>query len=71
LPVAIRGNTIELGALLKLALRAQSGGEAKAMVQAGQVRVNGSVETRRHRQLHPGDQVACPDGTVLQVVGDA
>ena len=35
-----------------------TGGEAKQHIQAGAVRVNGAVETRRGRQLNPGDRVS-------------
>jgi ribosome-associated protein len=56
--VAIRGDTIRLGQLLKLAGLAESGGDARALIEAGAVTVNGEVETRRGRQLHPGDVVA-------------
>jgi ribosome-associated protein len=55
--VAIREETIRLGQLLKLAGIAESGGEARELVQDGAVRVNGEVETRRGRQLHRGDVV--------------
>lgn len=34
-----------------------TGGEAKARIQAGEVMVNGEVETRRRRQLACGDIV--------------
>jgi ribosome-associated protein len=34
-----------------------TGGEAKHQIQAGAVQVNGAVETRRGRQLNPGDRV--------------
>ena len=34
-----------------------TGGEAKQQIQAGAVSVNGKVETRRGRQLNPGDRV--------------
>jgi ribosome-associated protein len=56
--IQIRGDTIRLGQLLKLAGIADSGGEARALVERGVVRVNGEVETRRGRQLHPGDVIA-------------
>ena len=36
----------------------ESGGEAKALLAEGVVTVNGEVETRRGRQLAPGDVVA-------------
>jgi len=55
--VAIREETIRLGQLLKLAGIADSGGDARELVQDGAVRVNGEVETRRGRQLHRGDVV--------------
>ncbi|MBB6096767.1 ribosome-associated protein [Deinobacterium chartae] len=43
-----------------------SGGEAKIVVQSGQVRVNGEVETRRRRKLRNGDQVEF-EGRVARV----
>jgi len=55
--IPIRTEMIRLGQLLKLAATVESGSEAKARVQAGEVLVNGEVETRRGRQLQPGDQV--------------
>ena len=35
-----------------------TGGEAKHLIQGGEVQVNGETETRRKRKLHPGDRVA-------------
>ncbi len=55
--IAIRGETIRLGQLLKVANLASTGGEAKILIQAGEVKVNGCVELRRGRQLRPGDTV--------------
>jgi ribosome-associated protein len=55
--VAIAGDMIRLGQLLKLSGLADSGGEARELVQEGAVSVNGEVETRRGRQLHRGDLV--------------
>ena len=43
-----------------------TGGQAKLMIQAGEVRVNEQVETRRRRQLRAGDQVEF-DGNVFEV----
>jgi ribosome-associated protein len=48
---------IELGAFLKWAQVVQSGGQAKALIQSGRVRVNGTPERRRSRTLVPGDRV--------------
>ncbi len=56
--VSIRDETIRLGQVLKLAGLAGSGGEARALIESGAVRVNGEVETRRGRQLRRGDVVA-------------
>jgi ribosome-associated protein len=56
--IEIRGDTIRLGQALKLSGLADSGGEARALVESGGVTVNGDVERRRGRQLHPGDVVA-------------
>jgi ribosome-associated protein len=55
--VEIRGHTIRLGQLLKLAGIADSGADAKALLAEGAVTVNGEREERRGRQLHPGDEV--------------
>jgi ribosome-associated protein len=55
--VAIRGDMIRLGQLLKLAGLADGGGDAKALLAQGDVTVNGEAEDRRGRQLHPGDVV--------------
>jgi len=52
--IPIREETIRLGQLLKLAGLAESGAQARALVQEGAVRVDGEVETRRGRQLHRG-----------------
>jgi ribosome-associated protein len=48
---------ITLGQALKAANLVGSGGEAKVLVQTGEVLVNGEVETRRGRQLREGDVV--------------
>lgn len=59
--VAIRDEAIRLGQFLKLADLVEHGGEAKAVLAGGGVRVNGEVETRRGRQLHRGDVVRLGD----------
>jgi ribosome-associated protein len=55
--VPIRGQMIRLGQLLKLVAVIDSGAEVKALLASEQVSVNGERETRRGRQLHPGDVV--------------
>jgi ribosome-associated protein len=51
-------DSIRLDQFLKLRGVAGSGGQAKVLIQDGQVTVNGEVETRRGRKLRPGDAVA-------------
>ena len=46
-----------LGRALKAAGLVGTGGEAKVLIQAGEVSVNGDVETRRGRRLEEGDVV--------------
>jgi ribosome-associated protein len=64
--VAIREGeeVIRLGQLLKLAGIADSGAEAKELLLAGEVVVNGRAEDRRGRQLRRGDVVAAAGETV-------
>jgi ribosome-associated protein len=57
----IRGESIRLGQALKLSGLAESGGEARALIEDGAATVNGEVETRRGRQLRHGDVVAVGD----------
>ena len=55
--VTINDDMIRLGQFLKLAGLADDGAEAKAMVEDGEVAVNGRVDLRRGRQLRDGDVV--------------
>jgi ribosome-associated protein len=59
--VAIRGDMIRLGQLLKLAGVVDTGGELKALLAESDVLVNGELEDRRGRQLHRGDVVRVLD----------
>lgn len=43
-----------------------TGGQAKILIQSGEVMVNGEVETRRRKKLHVGDEVGL-DGEVFDV----
>jgi ribosome-associated protein len=65
--VTIRGDMIRLGQVLKLAGVVDSGGEAKQLLGAGLVQVNGEEEVRRGRQLHDGDAVAA-EGDEIRIV---
>ena len=55
---------IRLGQLLKLANLVETGGAARGLLESGEVRVNGAVETRRGRQLGVGDVVQCGEERV-------
>ena len=57
--------TIQLDDFLKITGLAGTGGQAKLLIQGGEVRVNGEVETRRRRQLHQGDEVSLLGETVV------
>jgi glycerophosphoryl diester phosphodiesterase len=69
--IPIRGDTIRLGQLLKLADVVGSGSEAKALLADGEAQpvVNGEPESRRGRQLHDGDVVAVA-GEILRIAGE-
>jgi ribosome-associated protein len=60
--VPIADASIRLGQLLKLAGLVDDGGQARAALDSGAVRVDGEVETRRGRQVRPGDVVTAPSG---------
>jgi ribosome-associated protein len=49
---------IKLDQFLKQMQLVSTGGQAKLMIQDGEVRVNDEVETRRGRKLVSGDRVA-------------
>lgn len=57
--VRIETDYIKLDSFLKMVNAVSSGGEAKIIISAGQVSVNGSVEIRRGRKLYPGDRIVC------------
>ena len=53
--IKIKDEYITSGQALKLASLVSSGIEAKIVIQDGQVKVNGEVDTRRGKKLRPGD----------------
>jgi ribosome-associated protein len=67
--ITISDDTIRLGQFLKLAGLADAGSDAKALVESGEVTVNGRVDTRRGRQLRAGDVVACAGRSARVVSG--
>lgn len=69
--VEITGDMIRLGQFLKFANFAESGAQAGSMIQGGDVKVDGEVETRRGRQLGKGMliEVQLPGETLAARVG--
>ena len=61
---------IKLDALLKYAGLCETGGEAKELIQGGQVKVNGEICTMRGKKCHAGDTVEL-DGRTVQVAEGA
>jgi len=55
--ITIKGDFIKLQDLLKFAGAVDTGGVAKEVIQAGEVKVNGQVCTMRGKKLHSGDAV--------------
>lgn len=64
--ITITTEFIKLQDLLKLANLVDTGGEAKIVIQNGDVSVNGEVCTMRGKKIRPGDAVAF-DGKELTV----
>jgi len=62
-------HSIKLDQFLKLQGVVTTGGQAKMLIQAGEVRVNGKVEIRRGRKLAAGDRVTIM-GETLRVGED-
>ena len=60
---------IKLGQLLKLANMVSSGVEAKIVIQNGEVKVNGEIDTRRGKKIYPNDVVEYK-GQQVTVIGE-
>ncbi|MBI3884748.1 MAG: RNA-binding S4 domain-containing protein [Opitutae bacterium] len=67
--VQVRAEPIELCQLLKFGRLAGSGGEAKALIAAGKVLLNGAVETRKRKKVMAGDKVTLGDRTLVVALG--
>ena len=59
--IHIETEYIKLQDLLKFAAAVSTGGEAKILIQEGDVTVNGEVCTMRGMKIRPGDDVALRD----------
>ena len=56
--------TIQLDQFMKWHGLVSTGGQAKVVIQTGQVQVNGLVETRRKKKLQAGDRVTYAGRTI-------
>lgn len=65
--VSVRDDGIRLGQLLKLAGFADTGADARVLLDLGEVQVNGEPEARRGRQLTGGDVVSVGDDSIRVV----
>ncbi len=63
----IRDEFIKLGQAIKAAGLVENGAEAKEVVQAGEVKVNGEADTRRGRKCVPGDVIEFRGETITIV----
>ena len=59
--ITITTEYIKVQDLLKFAAAVSTGGEAKILIQEGDVTVNGEVCTMRGKKIRPGDDVALRD----------
>ena len=67
--VVISDDFIKLGQLLRLANMVSSGVEAKIVIQNGEVKVNGEIDTRRGKKIYPNDVVEYK-GQQVTVIGE-
>ena len=62
--IQINTEFIKLDSLLKFAGMVETGGEAKELIQAGQVKLNGEDCTMRGKKCVPGDEIELDGRTV-------
>ena len=62
--IQINTEFIKLDSLLKFAGMVETGSEAKDLIQAGQVKLNGEVCTMRGKKCVPGDEIELDGRTV-------
>lgn len=67
--VFIKDEFIKLGQALKLAGLVSNGVDAKFVIQDGEVKLNGEVETRRGKKVYNGDVIEY-DGSQVKIVNE-
>ena len=63
--IVLRDEFIKLGQAIKAAGLVESGVEAKIVIQDGEVKVNGVVETQRGKKLFGGEVVEYIGSSIL------
>lgn len=63
--IILRDDFIKLGQAIKSAGLVESGVEAKIVIQDGEVKVNGVVETQRGKKLFGGEVVEYNGSSIL------
>ena len=63
--IILRDDFIKLGQAIKAAGLVESGVEAKIVIQDGEVKVNGVVETQRGKRLFGGEVVEYNGSSIL------
>ena len=66
--IEITTEFIKAAAFMKFAGVCSTGGQAKWMIEEGQVSVNGETCTQRGKKLHKGDVIALADGQQFRIV---
>ena len=61
----LKGEHVRLCDLLKLAGLADSGGQGKRMVAAGEVKVDGQSESRKSAKIRAGQIVECGSARIV------
>ncbi len=63
--IQINREPVELYKILKFEGLASSGGEAKMLIDQGEVQVNGAVELQRRKKIRGGDRVTLGEAEFL------
>lgn len=66
--VLLKSEPVELYKILKFEGLVPSGGVAKMAIDAGDVRVNGEIETRKRKKMLAGDVIEFNGETVLLIM---
>lgn len=68
--IILNKEPVELFKLIKFEGLANSGGEAKLMIEQGLVSVNGERETRKRKKIVAGDIIALGDDELIAALAE-